>query len=109
MPIKKADGNSGSPTLRRWRVIEVEFQNGVRSRHIWGHEVTNDEGRASTAIKQFNSNNMTAMTSSGRVYKLAGPPGNPLCGRYVWRNWCQIHGVVSELDVTSEYYDTNTI
>jgi hypothetical protein len=23
----------------------------------------------------------------------------------VWRNWCQIHGVTSEQDVTSEYFE----
>jgi hypothetical protein len=105
MTVRKAPGNSNHPKLRRWRVMEVVFRNGTRSRHIWGHEVTQDEGRASTAIVKFDPETMTATTNSGSVYKLEGAPGNPLCGKYVWRNWCQIHGVTSELDVTGEYFE----
>jgi hypothetical protein len=103
MSIKKASIDSKSPSLRRWRVMEVVFKNGTRSRHVWGHEVTRDEGRASTAIIEFNLETMTATTSSGSHYQLLGVPGNARNGEYVWRNWCQINQVVSEVDVTHEY------
>src|SRR5271169_5031231 len=57
-----------NPSLRRWRVIEVVLQNGSRSRHVWGHDVTNDAGRASSAIREFNLETMTVVTLSSRIY-----------------------------------------
>lgn len=92
-------------TLRRWRVMEVQAHNGMRSRHVWGHDVTNDEGRASSSIVSFNAQTMTATTRSGTTYQLTGLPGNSRAGRVVWDQWRRASGVVSEFDVTDEYLD----
>jgi hypothetical protein len=103
-PIRNVPSDYKNPSLRRWRVMEVVLQNGSCSRHVWGHDITNEAGRASSAIKQFNREDMTATTHSGRIYKLLGPPGNASRGEYAWQNWCRINGVVSESDVTGEYF-----
>ncbi len=92
-------------TLRRWRVMEVQAHNGMRSRHVWGHDVTNDEGRASSSIVSFNAQTMIATTRSGTTYQLTGLPGNSRAGRVVWDQWRRASGVVSEFDVTDEYLD----
>ncbi len=95
--------------LRRWRVIEVETQNGTRSRHVWGHDVKNGLGRASSPIMEFNLDAMTVITRSGRNYKLIGLPGNTRLGKNAWSRWCSNNKVVSELDVTSEYLNIDRL
>jgi hypothetical protein len=101
--------NYKNPTLRRWRVIEVVSLDGTRSRHVYGHDITNDTGRASSPIKEFDLEAMTATTQSGRMYKLEGAPGNARSGEDAWKNWCHINGVVSEVDVTNEYFSGDTL
>ena len=98
-----------NPSLRRWRVIEVVSLNGTRSRHVYGHDVTNDAGRASSAIKKFDWETMTVTTQSGRNYKLVGAPGNARSGEYAWQNWCSVNVVVSEVDVTNEYFSIDKL
>jgi hypothetical protein len=105
MPINRIPDDFKSPMLRRWRVMEVVSKNGIRSRHVWGHDVANDAGRASSGIKEFNLEAMTVTTHSGRVYKLVGMPGQARAGEHAWQNWCSANGVVSAEDVTSEYFD----
>jgi hypothetical protein len=92
--------------MRRWRVIEVVLRNGSRNRHVWGHDVLNKTVRASSAIKNFDREAMLATTDSGRIYKLIGHPDNSRKEEYeyAWKNWCRINGVVSEVDVTDEYF-----
>jgi hypothetical protein len=92
-------------TLRRWRVMEIEGRNGIRSRHVWGHDVKNGLGRASSPIVEFDWDAMTATTRSGRNYRLVGLPGNSRLGKHAWKNWCTNNGVVAESDVTHEYLD----
>ena len=109
MPIKYVPNNYKDPLLRRWRVKEVVLPNGTRSRHVYGHDVANDIGRSSTAIMKFDIHTMTATTQSGRIYKLAGAPGNAILGERTWREWCESHGVVTEADVTHEYFDEDQL
>jgi hypothetical protein len=108
MPIKNVP-DSQDVTLRRWRVSEIKAQDGTRSRHVWGHDVKNDLGRASSSIMKFNLETMTATTRSGRNYRLVGLPGNSRLGKSAWSNWCSSNGVVSELDVTNEYLNIDKI
>jgi hypothetical protein len=98
-----------SPVIRRWRVIEVEKQDGSRSRHIWGHDIMNDSGMASTAIREFDWTTMTATTLSGHNYTLVGIPGNSHALERVWHSWCHLHGVIAESDVTDEYFDVDKV
>lgn len=109
MPTRKVPSDYKSPSLRRWRVMEVVSKNGTRSRHIWGHDVANDAGRASSGIKEFNLESMTATTHSGRVYTLVGAPGKARSGERAWQDWCSLNGVVSAVDVTSEYFDADKL
>ncbi len=96
-------GESQLVTLRRWRIIEVEGRDGARSRHVFGHDVTHDQGRASSSIVRFEAETLTAITRSGTQYRLTGVPGHSRHGAQVWEQWCQAYGVVSERDVTDEY------
>lgn len=101
--------NYKSPILRRWRVMEVVSLDGKRSRHVWGHDVANDAGRASSSIRHFNLEEMTATTDSGRTYRLAGAPGKARSGEKAWKTWCALNGVASSRDVTAEYFDPGHI
>lgn len=108
-PVKNVPSEYKNPSLRRWRVIEVVSRNGASSRHVYGHDVTNDTGRASTAIKEFNLETMTVTTQSGRNYTLVGVPGHARSGEYAWQNWCRLNGVVSEVDVTGQYFNIDKL
>lgn len=107
--MTNVSSNSQIVTLRRWRVTEVVAPEGRRSRHVWGHDVTHDEGRASSPIIKFDLETMTATTHSGTNYRLLGLPGNSRQGRHVWGKWCRRYGVVSELDVTNEYLNIDEL
>ena len=109
MPIKNVPGGSQDVTLRRWRVMEVEVQSGNRSRHVWGHDVKNGLGRASSPIMAFDPDAMTATTRSGRNYKLVGLPGNSRLGKSAWHSWCRDNEVVLQLDVTNEYFNVDQL
>jgi hypothetical protein len=87
--------------------MEVELRNGSRTRHLWGHDVTNNAGRASSRIREFDVETMTVVTLSGRIYKLIGLPGHARNGEYAWQHWCHVNGVVSETDVTEEYFSAD--
>ncbi len=91
--------------LRRWRVMEILTQEGTRSRHLLGHDVTNDEDRISSAIVDFKMESMTATTGSGVRYRLGGVPGQSRRMQAMWDEWCGAHGVVSQRDVTNDYMD----
>ncbi len=108
-PIRPLPDDKKNPSLRRWRVKEVVSENGARTRHVYGHDVTNDAGRASSAIRTFNMEAMVATTYSGNHYKLVGAPGHSRVGDYVWDSWCRIYGVVSERDVTDEYFNADSL
>jgi hypothetical protein len=102
---------SGAPavTLRRWRVIEVLTRDGTRSRHLLGHDVTNDEDRISSAVAEFKMESMTATTNSGVRYRLAGVPGQSRRMHSMWEEWCRSYGVVSQHDVTNDYMDPEDV
>ena len=103
MPIKSVPGDSEEIKLRRWRVIEIEAPDGTRSRHVWGHDVNNGRGRASSPIIEFQHDAMTATSRSGSKYKLVGLPGNSRLGKSAWSRWRSKNAIVSEVDVTIEY------
>ena len=109
MPGENVPSHPQEITLRRWRVVEVEVPDGSRSRHVWGHDVKNGLGRASSPIVEFDTEAMTATTRSGSNYKLVGLPGNSRLGKSAWRTWCRENGVVAELDVTNEYLNVDQL
>jgi hypothetical protein len=109
MPIKDEAGDSGEVRLRRWRVMEIEAHEGIRSRHVFGHEAKKSRGRASSPIIEFDRDTMTATTRSGSKYKLVGLPGNSRLGKGAWSRWCKDNVVVSEVDVTNEYLNIDQL
>ncbi len=103
--------NNGAPavTLRRWRVVEVLTRDGVRTRHLLGHDVTNDEDRVSSPVIGFKLEIMTATTSSGARYRLAGVPAQSRRLQGMWEEWCRAYGVIDQRDVTNDYMDPDDL
>ena len=106
-PVKNDPDSHTVLSLRRWRVKEIKTPSGTPSRHVYGHDITNDTARASTSIKEFDRKTMTITTHSGSIYKLLGVPGHSRVGEIVWKEWCHKHNVISEVDVTDEYKSTH--
>ena len=109
MPIENVPGESGEVSLRRWRVIEIVAPDGTKSRHVCGHDVTNDKGRASSPIIKFDLDAMVAISRSGSTYRLVGLPGNSRLGKGAWGRWLRHNEVVSEVDVTDEYFNIDRL
>jgi hypothetical protein len=83
--------------LTDWQILET--QNG--SRHFVGSDLRDDTGRVSTAIQHFDPTALRGVTSSGREYRLVGPPGRSEHGQYIWERWCKVNGITSFTDVTA--------
>lgn len=93
--------------LRDWAIFEATFENNEndRSRHFVGANITEGgTGRVSSKIEEFDQENMTGRTRSGRVYKLHGAPGFSSDGMYVWGHWAGRNAVTDVKDVSAEYY-----
>lgn len=100
MPIWATAPVSESPSLElcRWRILETDKS----ERHFVGYNLTDCEGRVSSAIERFDRENLTGRTRSGRVYRLIGAPGFDADATYVWHGWCAINGVKRWDDVTEK-------
>ena len=83
-------------TLVEWRIMETERG----ERHFVGARVDNRTSRVSSAIVGFDPKRMMGVSSSGRVYKLLGPPGWDEDVDYVWSVWRLMYKVSSYADVT---------
>jgi hypothetical protein len=85
--------------LRSWSVFEVasdEWEN--RTRHFVGYNVTECEGRVSSAIVQWDAATRRGVTASGRVYQLVGETGFDWDAQYVWSRWKDLNRItVAEL------------
>lgn len=84
--------------LTRWSVMET--QDGAR--HLVGYNSENCEGRVSTPIKSFDSDTARAITQSGRIYELVGPPGYDPDADWVWARYASALQVKWR-DVTDEF------
>lgn len=83
--------------LRNWAIIQV----GVENRHVVGD--TGWEGRISSRIVSLDPAIRMALTRSGRVYVLRGPPGETPDSRWVRSEWLRRLGDPPTRDVTEEY------
>ena len=89
--------------LADWRVFEVQLPNRIqRTRHFSGQNISDCEGRASSASVFFDSVTGQGMTESGRVYQLQGKTGFTEDGEYTWNRWKSINAVTEIVDVTAE-------
>jgi hypothetical protein len=86
--------------LADWQVAQLP--DGAR--HLVGYAVNAREGRTSSRIVQFDFERLRAVTSSGRVYELVGPPGYHSDAQYVWERWQRINSVVKFTAVTAEVW-----
>ena len=103
MPVWHVDPVDRQPeiTLVRWRVFETE----TGARHFVGYDLQGNEGRVSSAIRQFSPKALRGITESGRLYVLKGPPGYDDNALYVWKRWLAGYGVSRVEDVTAKYAD----
>ena len=90
-----------------WHVFEVQLPSrNERTRHFAGQNVTDNEGRASSAIVTFDLETGRGVTESGRVYQLQGRTGFTGDGQYTWDRWKSINSATNVLDVTAEIKDS---
>ncbi|WP_224984219.1 hypothetical protein [Geomonas agri] len=75
---------SQQPSLQliRWSVRQTERG----SRYLVGYNISDHEGRVSTAIQNFDASTARVTTRSGRIYQLVGPPGRDPDAEWVWQN-----------------------
>lgn len=85
--------------LARWRVYQTE----TGEHHFVGYNMTEREGRVSSAIQSFNESTRIGITRSGRQYKLSDNPGVNMDAEYVWGRWVEINKVTEIIDVTEQY------
>ena len=89
--------------LRDWSVFEVQLPGlTMRTRHFAGQNVTDHEGRTSSAITTFDAATGRGITQSGRVYQLHGGTGLSGDGEYTWCRWLSINSATDVMDVTAE-------
>lgn len=89
--------------LTDWHVFEVKLPDRTeRTRHFAGQNVTDREGRASSAIVIFDATTARGITESGRVYQLQGHTGFTGDGEYTWNRWKSINAATDVVDVTVE-------
>ena len=89
--------------LENWRVFEVRsLYWDETTRHFMGYNLTEREGRVSSAIETFDPVTRQGITKSGRVYQLIGDPGYNRDAEYTWSRWCEINHIEDQRDVTAE-------
>jgi len=86
--------------LLQWRVMAPP----EGSRHIVGYAFPACTARTSSEVKQFDIDQLRAVTSSGRTYELVGPPGKDGDARYVWTVWRRLYEVGDFDDVSEQVW-----
>jgi hypothetical protein len=102
MPIWRVTPVTEMPTstLAAWRVIQTE----TGERHLCGYAPREREGRVTSAIATFDPATASAITSTGRAYRLTGRPGRDADAAYVLGHWLAMNRVQSIEDVTEEVW-----
>lgn len=92
MPIWLPAASTAEPsvTLTSWAAFEVLLpQIGSPTAHVVGFSEEGREGRVSSKVLRLDYSRRQATTSTGRVYRLSGPPGLNGDAEYVWTQWLQ--------------------
>jgi hypothetical protein len=84
-------------TLTHWRIIETVDA----TRYLVGAD-SRDTGRVSSEIVSFDRNTLSAITSSGRRYRLVGNSGSNSTIDYVLQRWLKLNDDSTYRDVTTE-------
>lgn len=85
--------------LERWLVMQLPDG----SSHFVGWNITDQEGRATTSIVEFDPATCRGATASGRVYVLIGPTGPDRDGVHTWRRWMRIQNQKTAVDVSLQF------
>ncbi|CAG9180642.1 hypothetical protein LMG23994_04466 [Cupriavidus pinatubonensis] len=101
MPIWRVSPVDEQPciALQQWRVMETDLQEC----HLIGQNVATGMARVSSAIVEMDPSCAWALTTSGRLYTLEGPPGKWEDADYVWEMWSAINSVPAATDVTARF------
>ena len=84
--------------MTNWRVFQVRGPLGSRSRHLVGR--VSGEGRVCSALARLDLTTLTAVSGSGRFYRLEGPPGQDPDATYVWEQWARLNRTTHMRDMT---------
>ena len=80
--------------LASWGIYEVASNAWPeKTRHFVGYNLTEREGRTSSAIVEFDPVTKRGVTESGRVYELVGDAGHNGDGIYTFNQWCRINKI----------------
>ena len=86
--------------LLNWRLYQVRDHKGSRQRHLVGCVQGGSGGRVTSALVRFDLTSATAVTSSGRMYRLKGSKGFDDDADYVWKVWQRINLSTHVRDIT---------
>lgn len=84
--------------MTHWRFFQISGPLGLSSRHLVGR--CNGEGRVCSALYSIDLTSLTALSGSGRFYRLQGPPGQDPDASYVWEEWTRFNRATHVKDVT---------
>lgn len=95
--------------LASWGIYEVSSELWEeKTRHFVGYNLTEREGRASSAIVEFDPVTKRGVTESGRVYELIGEAGHNGDGMYTFSRWCEINKILNCEEVTTVVFEQHT-
>ena len=99
-PIEPIEPVSVQPfsVMTHWRLFQVRGSLGSRSRHLVGR--AGGEGRVCTALTSLDLTSLTAVSGSGRFYRLEGQPGQDPDATYVWEQWTRLNWTRHIRDIT---------
>ena len=88
-------------TLEHWRVFLA-----AGNCHVVAWCVENEDGRVTSPVDKFDAARRLAITKSGRIYKLSGPPGDNGDADYTWQRWKHLLRIQEVRDVTNDVLRT---
>ncbi len=88
-------------TLERWRIFLVE-----NNWHVVAWCVESQDGRVTSPLASFDAARRLATTTTGRIYELAGPPGDDGDADYTWHWWRRRLGAPAVRDITQHVLQT---
>lgn len=75
-------------SLVDWGAFEVLVPElGTPTIHVAGVRTASGEGRVSSPVARVDGAGRCVVTSTGRTYRLIGPPGLQGDANYVWNRW----------------------
>lgn len=109
MPVWQIEPVEQRPqvTLEKWSVREVPLHgtHAAWTPHLVGWSREDSQGQVSSPVLRFDPSTGRALTRSGRIYQLSGPPASDSDSEYVWARWKAVAHLSAERDLTQDVYD----